>query len=55
MASGSRDASVNCGGEWGTTISDMQLQFPDFEAGSSWHPLPAAETVIQWGRDVLGM
>lgn len=49
------NASVNCGGEWGTTIADMQKQFPDFEARSEWHALPTADTVIQWGRDVLGM
>ena len=49
------NASVNCGGEWGTTIQDMQKKFPDFEARSSWHTLPDAPTVIQWGRDVLGM
>ncbi len=49
------NASVNCGGPFGTTIADMQLKFPDFERGSSWHTLPTAATVIQWGRDVLHM
>jgi hypothetical protein len=49
------NASVNCGGAYGTTIADMQAQFPDFEARSQWHTLPSAATVIQWGRDVLGM
>ena len=49
------NASVNCGGDYGTTISDMQVKFPDFELGSSWHALPDADTVVQWGRDVLRM
>ena len=49
------NASVNCGGRFGTTIADMQARFPDFEARSEWHGLPEAATVVQWGRDVLGM
>jgi hypothetical protein len=49
------NASVNCGGDYGTTIAAMQAKFPDFEVGSSWHGLPDAGTVIQWGRDVLRM
>jgi len=47
------NASVNCGGAWGTTIADMRARFPDFEASSTWHTLPDAATVVQWGRDVL--
>ena len=49
------NASVNCGGPFGTTIADMQEQFPTFEVGSSFHTLPDADTVIQWARGVLGM
>ena len=49
------NASVNCGGDWGTTIADMQRAFQDFELRSTWGPLPDAATVIQWGRDILGM
>jgi hypothetical protein len=49
------NASVNCGGEFGTTVADMQKQFPDWDERSTWHTLPDAVTVIQWGRDVLGM
>jgi hypothetical protein len=33
----------------------MQKKRPDFEVGSTWTTLPDADTVIQWGRDVLGM
>ena len=49
------NASVNCGGDFGTTIADMQMRFSDFEARSEWHALPTADEVIQFGRDVLGM
>ena len=49
------NASVNCGGDFGTTIAAMQQKFATFEARSTWHTLPDADTVIQWGRDVLGM
>ena len=49
------NASVNCGGDFGTTIAAMQQKFAGFEARSTWHTLPDADTVIQWGRDVLGM
>lgn len=49
------NASVNCGGDFGTTIADMQRKFADFEVRSTWHALPDADTVIQWGRDVLSM
>jgi hypothetical protein len=49
------NASVNCGGPFGTTIAAMQGRFADFERGSTWHTLPAAATVVQWGRDVLQM
>jgi len=49
------NASVNCGGEWGTTVADMQKKFPDFEVRSTWETLPDAATVVQWGRDVLGL
>ena len=49
------NASINCGGDWGTTIADMQKKRPDFEVGSTWTTLPDADTVVQWGRDVLGM
>lgn len=47
------NASVNCGGEWGTTVAAMQARFPGFDARSSWHALPSADTVVQWARDVL--
>ena len=49
------NASINCGGDWGTTIADMQKKRPDFEVGSTWTTLPDAATVITWARDVLGM
>ena len=49
------NASVNCGGEWGTTIADMQKKFPDFEANSTWGTLPDSATVLRWARDVLRM
>ena len=49
------NASINCGGDWGTTIADMQKKRPDFEVGSTWTTLPDAGTVITWARDVLGM
>lgn len=49
------NASVNCGGGFGTTIADMRAKFPAFEAGSTWGTLPDADTVIGWARDVLQM
>ena len=49
------NASVNCGGKWGTTVGDMQKKFPTFDVNSTWSTLPTAATVVQWGRDVLRM
>ena len=49
------NASVNCGDKFGTTIADMQKQFPDFETRSEWHGLPDTATVLQWCRNVLSM
>jgi len=49
------NASINCGGDFGTTIADMQKKRPDFEVGSTWTTLPDADTVVQWARDVLRM
>ena len=48
------NASINCG-DWGTTIADIRSQHPEFEARSTWGPLPNASTVVQWARDVLSM
>lgn len=49
------NASINCGGDFGTTIADMRARFPEFEARSTWNSLPDADTVVRWARDVLGM
>ena len=49
------NASVICGGPWGTTLADHRAQFPTFEANSTWGTLPTADDIIQWGRDVLGL
>ena len=49
------NASVNCGGEWGTTIDAMRDKFPAFEANSTVAMLPDADTVMRWARDILGL
>ncbi len=49
------NASVICGGPWGTTIVGLREQFPNFEVNSTASLLPEPATVIQWGRDVLGL
>lgn len=49
------NASVNCGGAWGTTIADMRARFPEFEANSTIDTLPDGDTVIRWARDILGL
>ena len=51
------NASVICGGKWGTTIVDLREKYPHFERGSTMGKLSdiTAEFVIQLGRDVLHM
>ena len=50
------NASVICGPTpWGVTIADLREKFPAFEARSTASTIPAPETIIQWGRNVLGI
>ena len=49
------NASVICGSRWGITIAALRAKFPAFEARSTSNLLPTADTVIQWGKDVLDL
>ena len=49
------NASVVCGGPYGTTLEVHREAFPEFERGSVWGELRGPEVVIQWARDVLGI
>lgn len=43
--------------QWGNTLAQWRAQpgYSAFEANSTAATLPTATTVIQWGRDVLGL